>query len=200
MDGARAELCLSDPPYGIKRDKGFGGFGGFGPPIARRSYKDKWDAERPSQTVFDAILKNAIGVILFGGNYFADMLPPSTHWLVWDKKNTMPTFGDCELLWTNSARHSVKKYEYEYNGLIGKEPERWHPTQKPVALLVAIIGDYSQEGETIFDPFLGSGTTMVAAEQLGRRCFGVEISEKYCAVILERLSKMGLECHLEDRT
>jgi len=97
-------VCITDPPYGIKRDKGFEGFGGFGEPIARRQYADDWDSERPDIAVFEEILRLAKLTIIFGGNYFADILPQSTHWLVWDKMNTMPTFGDCELMWTSSKR------------------------------------------------------------------------------------------------
>ena len=109
----------------------------------------------------------------------------------------MPTFGDCELAWTNSSRTSVKEYEFTYNGLIGKETERFHPTQKPVALIHEIAKDYTSDGESISDHYLGSGTTMLAAEQLNRRCFGMEISPKYCAVILQRMKDAGCTCRLE---
>jgi DNA modification methylase len=189
MGGEKAILCLTDPPYGIERDKGFGGavgFDGKGKPIPRRQYSDAWDSERPSAETFDGILGQSKQAIFFGGNFFADILPMSTHWIVWDKNNTMPTFGDCELAWTNFDRHSVKKYEITYNGLIGKEAERFHPTQKPVALFSAILGDYSEGVEVVFDPFLGSGTTLIACEQLGRKCRAVELSAAYCAVAIQR--------------
>jgi DNA modification methylase len=193
-----ADLTLTDPPYGVKRDKGFegfGGFGGFGTPIARRQYSDDWDSERPSKETFDLLLTVSKKSIIFGGNFFADMLPQGKHWIVWDKENTMPTFGDCELAWTDIKRNSVKMYTVVYNGLIGKESERYHPTQKPVKLFNELLKDYSSESQTIYDPFLGSGTTMVATEQVGggRKCFGCEISPAYCSVILERMSKLGLE-------
>lgn len=98
------DIILTDPPYGIKRDKGFEG---FGTPIARRRYKDdNWDANRPDKEVFKKILSLSNASIIFGGNYFADILPRGTHWIVWDKKNTMPTFSDCELIWTN---YKIKK-------------------------------------------------------------------------------------------
>lgn len=187
MDGKKADMVFTDPPYGVSRDKGFGGFvgfGGFGQPIARRKYQDDWDSDRPPKDCFDKLMDLAQVVLIFGGNYFADILPKSTHWLVWDKLNTMPTFGDCELIWTNSTRKSVKKVVFEYNGLLGKEKTRSHPTQKPVGLLVKIIAEY--EAVSVCDPFLGSGTTLIACEQLNRTCYGMEIDPRYCDVIVRR--------------
>jgi len=201
MAGERAALVVTDPPYGINRDKGFGGSDGFsslGAPIARRNYSDDWDSERPSMEAFTLMFENSFKAIIWGGNFFADLLPRSTHWIVWDKLNTMPTFGDCELAWTNIDRKSVKKITFEYNGLIGKEKERFHATQKPVGLFCSILSDYSDEGEIVYDPFGGSGTTMVACEQLGRHCRMMEIEPKYCAVILERMAAMGLSPTLAD--
>jgi DNA modification methylase len=189
MGGEKAELCLTDPPYGVQRDKGFGGavgFGGKGKQIARRTYSDEWDSERPDRSAFELIQSNAKLCIVWGGNFFADLLPQSKHWLVWDKLQTMPTFGDCELAWTNSDRHSVKKYTVEYNGLIGKEKERFHPTQKPIALFSAVLNDYSEASAAIYEPFSGSGTTLIACEQLGRKCRAIEISPAYVAVALQR--------------
>ena len=183
------DLCLTDPPYGIKRDKGFGGFGGFGKPIARRQYNDCWDNKRPDKIYFDEILRISKNVLIFGGNYFADILPQGKHWIVWDKLNTMPTFSDCELIWTNIKRNSVKKITYQYNGLLGKEKERYHPTQKPLKLIEELIKKYTKENDLILDPFLGSGTTAVAAKNLGRRLIGIEISEKYCEVARRRLGQ-----------
>ena len=181
------DLILTDPPYGIKRDKGFGDFGGFGKPIARRQYNGNWDSERPSKLHFDEILRVGKLVLIFGGNFFADILPQGTHWIVWDKLNTMPSFGDCELIWTNSRRKSVKKIIYQYNGLIGKEKERYHPTQKPVGLVKKLILKYSNENDIILDPFMGSGTTALACKELGRHYIGFEISKEYCEIAEKRL-------------
>lgn len=185
------DLMLTDPPYGVERDKGFGGadgFSGTGKPIKRRNYLDEWDGKRPLKETFDYFINISKESIIFGGNFFADILPMSTHWLVWDKHNTMPTFGDCELAWTSFDRKSVKKYDVEYNGLIGKEKERFHPTQKPVKLFSQIIDDYTDVGAIIFDPYAGSGTTLMAAEQTGRIARVVERMPSYVAVILERWS------------
>lgn len=186
MDGVIADLALTDPPYGVERDKGFGGFGGFGTPIARRTYSDDWDSERPSKEAFNLLLASCKHAIIFGGNFFADLLPQSTHWIVWDKLNTMPTFGDCELAWTNIPRKSVKKFTFEYNGLIGKEKERFHPTQKPLGLFAELLNAYSETGQIILDPFLGSGTTLIAAHQTGRIAYCCELSPEYAAVCIQR--------------
>lgn len=191
MNGTKAALLFTDPPYGVERDKGFDGAGGFdgrGHPIPRRKYKGAWDAERPAPETFELLLKQAETAIIFGGNYFADLLPKSTHWLVWDKHNTMPTFGDCELAWTSFPRKSVKQYDVEYNGLIGKEADRWHPTQKPVKLYDLIIADYTEPGAVVLDPYAGSGTILVSCQNTDRRALACELSPAYAAVCLERMA------------
>lgn len=192
------DLVLTDPPYGIGRDKGFSGSwsfnGGKGIPIARNRYEDdNWDNERPSKELFNLILEKAHNALIFGGNYFADILPQGKHWIVWDKLQTMPTFGDCELIWTNIKKNSVKKKVYEYNGLIGKEPQRGHPTQKPLKLITRLLNEYSIPSMSIIDPFMGSGTTLRAAKDLGRKAIGIEIEEKYCQIAVQRLKQEVLK-------
>jgi DNA modification methylase len=191
---AKAQIvCITDPPYGVKRDKGFGGFvgfGGFGKPIARARFEnDNWDSDRPPAQVFDAILKVSSLALIWGGNFFADVLPRSTHWIFWDKLQTMPTFGDGELAWTNSQRKSITKVTVEWNGLLGKERTRQHPTQKPLELMRWCVEHYSKPHDTILDPFMGSGTTLRAAKDLGRQAIGIEIEEKYCEIAARRLSQ-----------
>lgn len=183
------QLLLTDPPYGVKMDKGFSGAVGFkgeGKAIPRRTYTDEWDNERPSKAVFDYLLSLAKESIVWGGNFFADLLPMSTHWLVWDKHQTMPTFGDCELAWTSIKRKSIKKYDVEYNGLIGKEKERFHPTQKPLKLFEQVINDYTKPNELVLDSYGGSGTTLISCQSQGRIARLIERSPEYVAVTLER--------------
>ena len=124
---------------------------------------------------------------MFGGNFFSDILPQANFWIVWDKQNTMPTFGDCELVWTNIKRNSVKKITVEWNGLLGKEGKRDHATQKPLKLMQAILNDYTNGA--ILDPFMGSGTTGVAALKLSRKFIGIEIDEKYFKTACDRIQK-----------
>ena len=183
----KVDAVVTDPPYGIGQDKGFGGFGGFGPPIARRQYDDEWDDVRPSKKVFDTILEAGKCAVIFGGNYFTDVLPVGGHWYVWDKKNTMPTFSDCELAWTNIDRKSVKLLTYEYNGLIGKREARVHPTQKPYEVMRWCVERMPKGTQTILDPFMGSGTTGVACAKLGRKFIGIELEPKYFDIAAKRI-------------
>lgn len=184
------DLLLTDPPYGVKMDKGFEGFGGFGKPIARRRYEeDAWDQNRPDDELLKKLPELAVSSIIWGGNFFADVLPRSTHWIFWDKGQTMPTFGDGELAWTNFKRKSIVKVYMQYNGLLGREKARFHPTQKPEKLMKWCIDKYTSQDQTILDPFAGSGTTGVAAKLLNRKCTLIEREEKYCEIAARRLSQ-----------
>lgn len=170
------ELRITDPPYGIDRD---GGFGGFGEPIARKKYKGKWDSVRPDKSYFDELIRISKNVIIFGGNFFADLLPQSTHWIVWDKLNTMPTFGDCELLYTSFEKNSVKKFTIQYNGLLGKELNRIHATQKPVKIYKRILHNYAKPGDKIFDSHMGSQSSRIACYDGGFDYWGCELDPDY---------------------
>ena len=180
------DLVLTDPPYGIGADKGVGGFGSS---KTDKHYKDNWDI-RPSKQVFDELLRVGKSVIIFGGNFFTDLLPIGKHWIVWDKVGQIDfqnPFSDCELAWTNVDKKSVKKYIVIQQGFVAEEKDRFHPTQKPVGLFGRILDDYSDENNLILDPFLGSGTTAVACKHLKRNFIGIEISPEYCKIAEERL-------------
>jgi site-specific DNA-methyltransferase (adenine-specific) len=185
------DLCVTDPPYGIKRDKGFNGFegfGGIGKKIRRRQYGGtEWDVKKPSREYFDLIFMISRNSIIFGGNYFTDVLPQRNHWLFWDKQNTMPTFGDGELIYTTIKRNSVKRIVYRWNGLIGKEKERHHPTQKPVDLIYILLKKYGKKVRSVIDPYAGVGTTGVACEKLGLEYVIIEQIENYCQIAAERI-------------
>ena len=181
------DLVVTDPPYGINADKGVGGFGSS---KTDNHYEDNWDTHTPPRETFDEILRISKNAIIFGGQFFTDKLAPNGHWIVWDKKGNIEfdnPFGDCELAWTNINKKSVKKYTVIQQGFVSKERVRFHPTQKPVELMENIIKDYTEDTMTIFDPFSGSGSTLVAAKQLGRKFLGCELSEKYVAIANERL-------------
>ena len=128
--------------------------------------------------------------IIFGGNYFTDFLPPSRCWIVWDKK-VAGSFADGELAWTSFDKN-LRIYEFMWSGMrregdrITEGKTRVHPTQKPVGMLGDILKDFSQEDDSILDLFGGSGSTLIACEQLGRKCYMAELDPHYCDVIIQR--------------
>lgn len=185
------DAVVTDPPYGINQDKGFDGFdgfGGFGKAIERRTYKGAWDKQRVSEEVVSRCLEAGRDVILWGGQYYADLLPAQGKWLWWDKCQTMPTYGDGELAWTNLSGVAPKKFVYSNNGLMAKEKNKQHPTQKPIQLMRWCLG-FVPDAQTILDPFMGSGTTGVACAQMGRSFIGIEQDTDYFAIAVERITK-----------
>ena len=208
MDGVKAKLLLTDPPYGINVvsvDKKVGGdkpFGSKGKVGYGQKGKNKIldcneyapiigdDTTDTARENYDVALTCTDNQIIFGGNYFTDFLPPSRCWIVWDKQNT-GNFADAELAWTSFDK-GVKLYHFLWNGLCregSREVEgktRVHPTQKPVGMLADILKDFSEENDSILDCFGGSGSTLIACEQLNRKCYMAELDEHYCDVILQR--------------
>jgi DNA modification methylase len=134
----------------------------------------------------------SIGVkefILWGGNYFVEFLPFSPSWIIWDKRGDMASnnFADAEMAWTN-IKTPVRIYKHIWAGMIqeGEREKRVHPNQKPVEMLKKIIGDFIATEYVVYDGFLGSGASVLACEQLGRICYGMEISEAYMDVCCRR--------------
>ena len=188
----RFDAVVTDPPYGINMDRGArgGGYDGFGNGIKRqpRVYAGGWDKSRPEPAVFDAILSIADRHIVWGGNYFTDLVPVSGKWLFWDKCQTMPSFGDGELAWTSLKGDAVKQFTYNGSGLHAKEKNRVHPTQKPLALMEWCLG-FLPDAKTILDPFMGSGTTLVACQRMGRHGTGIELDEEYWRIACRRVDE-----------
>ena len=179
----KVDAVITDPPYGIgenhkkvaSRDK----------LAAPTDYGDfDWDKSPPPQKIIDAIIEKSDWQAIFGGNYFH--LPPTSCWLVWDKLNGSNDFADCELAWTNWPK-AVRRIQWLWNGMIrqGKE-KRFHPTQKPLGVMKWVI-DLCPKSETILDPFMGSGTTGVAAVQMGRKFIGIEREQTYFEIACKRI-------------
>lgn len=179
---------LTDPPYGIGEDGGrFRGRKGQGHRVLP---KLGWDKSRPHEDVFAWLISAPCGSIIWGGNYFADLLPPSKGWLYWDKLMG-GDFADGELAWTSLDR-ALRKFT-RCNKDHGKE----HPTQKPVPLMEWCLG-FLPDARTILDPFMGSGTTGVACVNLGRRFIGIEIEETYFDVACRRIEEAYRQPRLFD--
>ena len=184
----RFDAVVTDPPYGIGRDKGMGKGGKRLAGDARRYEGGAWDAERPSPELIQLSIKAASHHVVWGGNYLTDMLPVSGKWLFWDKCQTMPSFSDGELAWTTLPGDAVKQFTYNGSGMQAREKGRVHPTQKPVALMEWCLG-FLPSAKTILDPFAGSGTTAVACERMGRQCTAIEIDPDYFEVMCRRVDE-----------
>ena len=172
MDGVKADMVMTDPPYGINAEKMTMGTG------AKDFYRGEgWDSERPDISI---VLTLADNVCIWGGNYFTDILPISNDWLVWHKKNDGLSFSECELAWTNFGRN-VRHISHHW----GNE-KKLHVTMKPVEVIAWAIQQAKEKAEVIVDLFGGSGSTLIACEQLNRKCYMAELDPKYCDVIIQR--------------
>lgn len=183
MADKSVDLVLTDPPYGIAKvwKGGFSSKHGWGKAGIQKDVRNEWDAEIPKQEVFDAMLSIGKTVVIWGGNYFP--LPISRGWLVWVKPERNFTMSEAELAWTNvDMPMRVKEYRRS-------DPGRLHPTQKPLGLMKWVIQNNTSEGDTVLDPFMGSGTTGVACVELGRNFIGCEVNPDYFAIAEKRIEQ-----------
>lgn len=189
-----ADLVLTDPPYGIGiSDKNLGVGRTTGIASSKMVY-GPWDKGRIDRATMILVLASGREAIVWGGNYYADYLPPSQGWLVWDKRGGLPTrsFADVELAWTSYDRAS-RLWTSKWDGFIREDNERrnGHPTQKPLGLFQWCLD--STEARTIIDPFMGGGTTLHAAKNLNRKAIGIDDTEAYCEIAANRLSQNVLD-------
>lgn len=175
----KVDAVVTDPPYGIAAKWKGGVKHGWGKARAEAPLRNDWDNAPPPQEVIDLLLMTGGEQIIWGGNYFD--LPPSRGWLVWNKPERNFTLAEAELAWTN--RDTVIRV-FDGNR---SDPDREHPTQKPLALMSWCVERL--KAETILDPFMGSGTTGVAAVKLGRRFIGIEIEPKYFDIACRRIEE-----------
>ena len=175
------DLAIVDPPYGI---------GAGGKTYGKRKdkhAKKKWDESIPSDEYFSEIMRVSKNQIIWGGNYFP--LPLTGGWLFWDKERGKDTtFSDGELAWT-SFLNTLKKVSIRYDGFIGADIDRIHPTQKPVKLYQSLLTKYAQNGESILDTHLGSGSSAIAAHYAGHKFVGIELDKDYYQAAIERFSR-----------
>jgi DNA modification methylase len=185
----KVDLVLTDPPYGIgaswaerewvtKTFTGSSRLWGKG---------EKWDDSTPDEYVIERAVKAGTAAIVWGGNYFN--LPPARQWLVWDKIQKF-SGADAELAWTNLGG-SVRCFRMSRVEAFGNncESKKVHPTEKPMALMRWCVDQVKTDVSSILDPFMGSGTTLRVAKDLGIGAVGVELEEKYCEMAANRLAQ-----------
>lgn len=197
MNGEKADMVFTDPPYGISIVGNNGKVGGDNK--AKNGVYSKVIADETTDTAKEFYNTcTALGMenfIIWGGNYFVDFLPFSASWIIWDKRGDMNSnnFADGEMAWC-SFETRVRIYKQLWNGMIreGEKDKRVHPTQKPIKVLSDIITEQIN-GDLLYDGFLGSGSTMVASHQLKRKCYWMELDPKYCQVIIDRMIRLDPE-------
>lgn len=190
LEDKSIDLVLTDPPYGIDYNPNWKTWSGY----KQNKNKIIGDEKKFNPIPF---LERFENIILFGANNYSDLLPCG-NWIIWDKrlneKMDKMIGNPYEMAWYRHKKIKGEKiYRILHGGVInadssfGNNEIRIHPTQKPVKLFQRILLDFTNKTDIIFDPFLGSGTTLIAAAQLGRNAIGCEISEKYCDIIRERV-------------
>ena len=186
---AKVDAVITDPPYGIA-DVWKGGFSkkhGWGKAETEAGLRNDWDASVPSDELMQEIVGAGDTAIIWGGNYFD--LGKGRGWLIWNKPERNFTLAEAELAWTN--------FDAVIRVFDGNRSDvgRVHPTQKPLALMNWCIDQADKQiwktrkAKTILDPFMGSGTTGVAAVQMGRSFIGIEREPKYFDIACERIER-----------
>ena len=164
------DLVLTDPPYGIN-------IGDSSRLCKERGFDAEWDKARVDLSQLFRVGKNQI---IWGGNYYS--LPPTRCFLIWNKENAGRDFADCEMAWTSFDK-VARLFSYRP---INMDGGKLHPTMKPVDLFVWILESFTNPGDIVLDPFLGSGTTLLACRKTGRIGLGFEINPEYESIIRER--------------
>jgi len=177
------DLIVTDPPYGIT--------------------KNDWDKVPPKE-YFDEMFRVSKNQIIFGGNFFD--LPKKLGWVVWYKRPFLKTTNEAELIWTSfKIKNKVLDYTYagNYEGFTGskikpnyKKKKIVYTSEKPVAVLKWLLENFSSKDDIILDPFMGSGTTLRACKDLGRRGIGIEINKEYCDIAIKRLAQEVLNLNM----
>lgn len=205
MDGKKADLILSDPPYGMFLDTDFssclGSLGSLGRKSNTRGNKydkvigDNDDFKPELITTFFDNFNYCKEIFLFGADYFAELLPNKNDgsWLVWDKRKESQADAigsEFELIWSKT-KHKRRMLRHDWFGFLSSQnakdaQNRVHPTQKPVSLLVDIVEQWGKDCNNVVDLYGGSGSTLIACEQLNRKCYMMELDEHYCDVIINR--------------
>ena len=190
------DLAIVDPPYGIDHANKAGKMAGqqYGNAAARkRSYVAKdWDVKIPTRSYFSELERVSKNQIIWGGNYFAHLLNPTSGWIFWDKDNGTNNFSDGELAWTNLLC-GLRKVKVTWNGMIQydmkNKEDRFHPTQKPIKLYKWLLKNYAKTGDKILDTHGGSMSIAIACHEMGFDLTLCEIDKDYYEAGFKRVAE-----------
>jgi DNA modification methylase len=195
MNGQKADMVFTDPPYGMNLDTNYADI--YKNSIANVKNQDRIIGDDKDFNFIDfyALFEYVKEQFWWGADYYQNQLPSNGGIFVWDKvcESMEGRIGnEFELCWSKQ-RHKKEIIHIKWAGFLGLQKEdgkRQHPTQKPIRLCESFISRFSKESNLLIDPFLGSGSTMVASHQLKRKCYGMELDPKYCQVIIDRMKKL----------
>ena len=204
MNGEKADMVFTDPPYGMFLDTDYSTIKGSAKAKIKGGGK-KYDKIIGDHNDFTPELINTIfacfsdtkEIFIWGADYFAELIPEKNEgsWVVWDKRggeDADKIVGSCfELCWSK-AKHKREIARIKWMGAFGYADarDRKHPSQKPIALCEWFFNQWGKDNDLVADLFLGSGSTMVASHQLKRKCYGMELDPKYCQLIIDRMKKL----------
>ena len=176
------ELAICDPPYSINRFKN-----GETSRLRKYGQLKTVNDKRPDCAWFRELQRVSVNQIVWGYNHLCDILPPTSEFVFWFKHQPVDTYADGELAYTSFTK-TAKCFDYPFFGTCGADYERIHPTQKPVALYEWLLTHYAKQGDKILDTHLGSGSSRIAAYNLGFDFVGCEIDEDYFKAQEERFA------------
>ena len=190
------DLAIVDPPYGI----GAGAKSFINRNTANKKaeafYRDNdWDKNRPTKEYFNELKRVSKNQIIWGGNYFVDLLEPARCYIVWDKKTGDNSYADCELALTNIDANAKVFTKFWLGAHAKNEADRIHPTEKPIELYAFLLKNYAKEGYKILDTHLGSGSIAIAIEKANRldkmnlQFVGIEIDPDYFQAAIKRFNE-----------
>ena len=169
------DLAIVDPPYGIMNKTKRGSQRS---PHKYKVRSEKWDYT-PSADYWEELFRVSQNQIVCGGNYFTNYLFPNNAWIFWHKHQPVDNYADGEFIWTSFNDKQGKCFDYMYYGSINSETDRFHPTQKPVALYIWLLDNYAKPGDKILDTHMGSQSSRIAAWKMGFDYWGCEIDQEY---------------------
>lgn len=192
------DLAIVDPPYGIGESKSNFVSRGVSSAKWKRAkpkvyQKKEWDNSAPNDTYFTELLRISKNQIIWGANHFISKIPfDSSCWVIWDK-DTSGDYADCEIAWT-SFNTAIRKIKLVWSGFRKCENvDRFHPTQKPVALYKWLLKNYAKEGDKILDTHLGSGSSRIAAYDMGFDFYATELDKDYFEAQEKRFNNFKMQ-------
>ena len=187
------DLCICDPPYGINRFKN-----GETSRLRKYGQLNTVNNFRPTSDWFMELQRVSVNQIVFGYNHLCDILPPTSEFIFWYKHQPVDTYADGELAYTSFTK-TAKCVDLPYFGGIGADDNRLHPAQKPVKLYEWLLTHYAKPGDKILDTHLGSGSSRIAAYNLGFDFVGCEIDKDYFDAQEKRFAAHAAQTSLFDK-